>query len=112
MSTPTPGPWKFGLLDWSSDKRRHEVLEKPFDYVGPGHYQNPSVFGETDGKWTEVVGCDEYYVFSGKADVRLIVSAPDLLEVVRDIVSDCKGHINPGLYEAAEKALAKATGKV
>lgn len=42
-------------------------------------------------------------------DARLIAAAPDLFEVVRDIVSDCNGVINPGLYDLAATALAKAT---
>lgn len=43
------------------------------------------------------------------ANARLIAAAPELLEVVRDIVSDCNGVINPGLYDLAVAALSKAT---
>lgn len=44
-------------------------------------------------------------------DARLIAAAPDLLEVVRDIVSDCEGVINPGLYALAVAAKKKAEGE-
>lgn len=40
---------------------------------------NPSIYGAD----AEVVGCDEYYVFSNEADVRLICAAPDLLEACK-----------------------------
>jgi hypothetical protein len=68
----TPGPWRFGV----------DGDEKPFDYKGPGYYQNPSIFGPD---WQEVVGCEEYYVFSGPADARLIAAAPDLLEALKQV---------------------------
>lgn len=35
----------------------------------------------------------------------------ELLEIVRDIVSDCKGVVNPGFYKLASEALAKAEGR-
>lgn len=44
------------------------------------------------------------------ANSRLIAAAPDLLEVVKDIVSDCKGVVHPSLYDLAVKAIAKAEG--
>jgi hypothetical protein len=45
------------------------------------------------------------------ANARLISACPELFEVALDIISDCKGIVNPGLYSLAEKAIAKATGK-
>jgi len=45
-----------------------------------------------------------------EANARLIAAAPELLDVVLDIVSDCKGVINSGLYDLAVKAIAKARG--
>ena len=44
-------------------------------------------------------------------NARLIAAAPELLEVVLDILSDYKGIVNQGLYSLAEAAIAKATGK-
>jgi hypothetical protein len=67
----TPGPWMFGIR---GDKK---PIEKPFNYHGPGYYDNPSIFG-ADG--TEIAGCDEYMIFNKEEDIRLIAAAPDLLE--------------------------------
>lgn len=58
--------------------------------------------------------CDEqYYPWTpDKAeDWNLISAAPDMYEVICDIVFDCNGLIQPGLYELAVKALAKAEGR-
>jgi hypothetical protein len=105
----TPGPWMFGIR---GDKN---PIEKPFDYYGPGYYDNPVIFG-SDG--SEVAGCDEYMIFNTEADVRLIVAAPDLLEALQL----CEGNISSLLASAHPKvygewlrvvseAIAKATGE-
>lgn len=109
MIKHTPGPWMFGI------RGDEKPIEKPFDYCGPGFYDNPAIFG-SDG--TEVVGCDEYMIFNSEADVRLIAAAPDLL----DALQLCKGNISSMLASAHPKvygewlrvvseAIAKATGK-
>jgi hypothetical protein len=72
----TVGPWKFGVL--SDDGR---IIEKPFDYEGPGYYENPFVYG-ADGH--QVVGNGEYCVFYGAGNARLITTAPELLSAVRE----------------------------
>jgi hypothetical protein len=45
------------------------------DYKSGGYSQNPAIMG-ADGQ--HIVGCDEYDVFENKADIALILAAPDL----------------------------------
>lgn len=71
----SPAPWKFGVHGWD-ESGKQSFTEKPLSYSGPGYYENPSIFA-ADG--AEVVGCDEYDVFSGLDNKRLICAAPDLL---------------------------------
>ena len=101
----TPGPWIFGT-------RGDEMpIEKPFDYCGPGYYDNPAIFG-SDG--SEVAGCDEYMIFNNEADVRLIVAAPDLLDALQEIArtTDFWSQYPPEHpYGKARDAIAKATGQ-
>ena len=80
MNKHTKGPWHF-----AADARENgfERTEVPFDYRGSGFCGNPTIYG-ADGE--EVVGCDEYYVFSNEADVRLICAAPDLLEALIEMM--------------------------
>jgi hypothetical protein len=104
MSAHTPGPWRFGIRDCEA------FIEKPFDYTGPGYIENPSIFG-ADG--TEVVGCDEYMVFSGEADARLIAAAPDLLEAARKACQALLYADHPldrTIGAELEAVIAKATG--
>ncbi len=107
MSGHTPGPWIYGIM---GDKK---PIEKPFEYCGPGYYENPSIFG-VDG--TDVVGCDEYMVFNSPADACLITAAPDMLEALYSIEA-CRGPFvvtDSELAEAwdkVEKAIAKAIGE-
>ena len=109
MSKHTPGPWTFGLCEFSEDLLEFRVSEKPFDYRGPGYYDNPSIYG-ADGK--EVVGCDEYYAFSGPANARLIAAAPELLEALRDYVGGCTDDdcLMGETCRNARAAIAKAEG--
>ena len=81
----TPGPWMFGLHRYNDDSNQYEVLVKPFEYAGPGYYDNPAILA-ADG--TEIVGCDEYNVFSSPADTKLMVAAPQLLEALRLVMAD------------------------
>ena len=78
MSKHTAGPWVFGILSWGEGVTQ-EIEEKPFDYSGPGYYANPSIM---DKNGTEIVGCDEYNIFSSPENTRLMVAAPDLLEAL------------------------------
>ena len=109
MSKHTPGPWMFGI------RGDEKPIEKPFDYCGPGFYDNPAIFG-SDGN--EVVGCDEYMIFNSEADVRLIAAAPDLLEVLlwwqeqmRNDACDDMGKLLDAMSNKASAAIAKATGE-
>jgi hypothetical protein len=102
----------FGVEEWDDDAWRHKPVAKPFDYSGPGYYDNPFIFG-ADGK--EIVGCDEYMVFRNPADIRLLVAAPDLLNALHDCVSVMERElgglrvIQPELAKA-RAAIAKAEG--
>jgi hypothetical protein len=83
MSKHTPGPWMFGI------RGEEKPIEKPFDYSGPGYYENPGIFA-ADG--TEIVGCDEYMIFNSPGDARLLTAAPDLLKVLEE----CRNAIQGG----------------
>ena len=119
MNKHTKGPWHF-----AADARENgfERTKVPFDYKGSGFCGNPSIYG-ADGE--EVVGCDEYYVFSNEADVRLICAAPEMLEALQgalkalDSIGDemtvGERYTNAGQYlldalQPARSAIAKATG--
>jgi hypothetical protein len=109
----TPGPWTFGIRNYD-DECKLEFVEKPFDYKGPGFFDNPGIFG-ADG--TEVVGCDEYLIFNSPADARLIAAAPDLLEAAKTIMENLDGmegevtaDYHEGIIAPLRDAIAKATG--
>jgi hypothetical protein len=106
----TPGPWIFGIRNFDDDCKSGFV-EKPFDYVSPGYYDNAGIFG-IDG--TEIVGCDEYSIFNNPADARLIAAAPDLLEALKEMLDNhedaCTGY-GEGAAEKARAAITKATGE-
>jgi hypothetical protein len=107
----TPGPWIFGVRDFDDECKR-VFIEKPFDYKGPGFFDNPGIFG-ADG--TEVVGCDEYLIFNSPEDARLIAAAPDLLEALKDIVGFWDSIVPTDavnqMHINARAAIAKATGE-
>ena len=107
MNKHTPGPWVFGVGEWDDDARRRKPVAKPFDYSGPGYYDNPSIFG-ADGN--EIVGCDEYMVFRNPADIRLLVAAPDLLEALKNLEND-DGSIPAHAWALVQSAIAKAEGR-
>ena len=104
--THTKGPWFFGIRG-----DHYEPTEKPFNYKGSGFCFNPSIFAK-DG--TEIVGCDEYYIFNSEADARLIAAAPDLLEALQYLIDmDVAYQRGPKVEEAvqfARAAITKATG--
>ena len=74
MNNHTPGPWRFIADDQNEDQ------PVPYDYVGPGYFGNPQIVGANGEK---VVGCSEYYVFSGADDVELICAAPAMASALR-----------------------------
>jgi hypothetical protein len=111
MSTQhTPGPWIFGIRNYD-DECKLGFIEKPFEYKGPGFFDNPAIFGAGG---TEVVGCDEYLIFNSPEDARLIAAAPDLLEALKEMLDNhedaCTGY-GEGAAEKARAAIAKATGE-
>jgi hypothetical protein len=106
--THTKGPWFFGIR--GDD---YEPIEKPFNYKGSGFCENPIIFAK-DG--TEIVGCDEYYIFNSEADARLIAAAPDLLEALINLEDMTEryrqtGAPIPDAQKSARAAIAKATGE-
>lgn len=105
MSKHTPGPWMFGIRNYEDCTSK--PFEKPFDYVGPGYYENPGIFA-ADG--TEIVGCDEYSIFNSPEDARLLCAAPDLLDALKGLVD--LAHEAGFPCDKAEAAIAKATGEV
>jgi len=80
----SPAPWKFvaEVYNHDDDLQKQEV---PYDYRSRRFCFNPSI---VDAKGDEVVGCDEYYVFSTPENVRLMVHAPELLEALKDLLRD------------------------
>lgn len=96
-SSHTSGPW---LLN--ADAKLHE----------PGFYGTPNQPGEEEvytsiniGESVRLAG------FIRPADARLIAAAPDLLEVVRQVVT----HVNPQgpyseIFDSALAAITKAEG--
>jgi len=111
MNKHTPGPWVFGVEEWDDDARRRKPVAKPFDYSGPGYYDNPSIFGANGN---EIVGCDEYMVFRNPDDIRLLAAAPDLLEALKDTLQLLEvycGDFEEGTRKQARAAIAKAEGK-
>ena len=101
MSKHTPGPWRF-VADYVNDKE--ETSAVPYDYQGPGYCGNPRIVGLNGA---EVVGCGEYYVFNGAADVALLCAAPELLDTVKALVDthDCSDFATPPC-EHCDAALA------
>ena len=112
MSTHTPGPWVFGIRNYDEDCG---FTEKPFDYVGPGYYDNPGIFGPGG---VEVAGCDEYFIFNSPEDARLIAAAPDLLEALelcQSNISSLLASAHPKVYgewlTVVKDAIVKAKGE-
>jgi hypothetical protein len=112
MNKHTPGPWFFGVEGWDDDARRRKPVAKPLDYCGPGYYDNPSIFG-ANGE--EIVGCDEYMVFKNPDDIRLLVAAPDLLAVCKELAESAaywsEYDVPLGIVDRLNAAIAKAEGK-
>jgi hypothetical protein len=112
MNKHTPGPWIFGVEEWDYDASRRKPVAKPFDYSGPGYYDNPSIFG-ADGN--EIVGCDQYMVFRNPADIRLLVAAPELLSVCKELAASAAYwsdyDVPLGIVDRLNAAIAKAEGK-
>ena len=98
----TAGPWVVATTDDACDM---------YDVDGIGIYAAKDLAAVDAGECGSALAyvSDNWGEF--KANAALMASAPELVEVVRDIVADCKGHINPGLYDLAVAALAKAEGK-
>lgn len=101
MNTRTKGPWRFVA----------NGVEVPPSYSGPGYYDNPSIV-DTSGE--HVVGCDEYDVFTcgnkREDNIRLILTAPELLEALEKLVTDVDMRMCLVPLEHARAAIAKAKG--
>ena len=102
----TPGPWKFGLMDWDNNGDLI-LIEKPFDYDGGGHTNNPYILGPNN---EEVAGNDEYYVFSNEHDARLICAAPEMLDELIYLYSVLKEYAKDDDAKKVANIIEKATG--
>lgn len=84
----TPGPYKFGLSDYD-DTYQQVIIEKSFDYRGPGYCENPSIFGANGER---VVGCDEYYIFGSPNDAEYIAAAnPETILHILAVIEEMAG---------------------
>ena len=97
-SQHTPGPWNI----------RGDAYQIVANYDADTH----------EGSWREHydVICtfeDEFGepALEARANARLIAAAPDLLALVREVLSDELASLAPGTIERAEAAIAKATGR-
>jgi hypothetical protein len=105
----SPAPWKFVAekYDANDDLQKQEV---PYDYRTSSFCYNPYI---VDAEGNEVVGCDEYCVFSTPENVRLMVHAPELLEALKALVAcidETRGMNAWNALEQANKAISKAEG--
>ena len=111
----TPGPWRFVADGEMDDDCNTPRIPVPFDFTGPGYYNNPSIEGP--GGET-VVGCGEYMVFgphfncdkgTRAANVALMCAAPDLLNLLTaaDRLEELTGE-NLAVYARTFAALARA----
>lgn len=89
----TPGPWFItGDMTLYVESR-----------VGGGLIQEVAACGPT--------GADGGYGPQQQANARLIAAAPDMLQALQAFVENSSVHVNaPNECEAAENAIAKATG--
>ena len=105
--TPTPGPWY--VEDMRDFKRENPQWGQPA-YEHGGYM----VFSP-DCDSHPVADCSGNHTCRDEeeceANAHLISAAHELLAVVMGIVTDCKDSINPGLYELAVEAIAKAEGR-
>lgn len=92
----TPGPWRF---------TNDDGVEVPFTYRSKGYYDNPQIIG-ANGE--TVVGCGEYYIFSGPEDARLIAAAPDLLAACKAALEKGDDYVSMNMLK---DAIAKAEGR-
>lgn len=104
------GPWRFGVLNqFDEDLGYHVFAAKPFEYNSGGLSGNPAI---VDSEGEEVVGCNEYDVFGRIETRRLLTTAPELFDALRELLNawdDCQ---NPedGVACDARAAIAKALG--
>lgn len=77
-TSPVFKPWKFGTREWINNE--YQIIERPYDYEIEGYGGAPSIY-DSDGN--QLVGCDEYYIFSGPEIVELIVGIPDMMNEIQ-----------------------------
>ncbi len=91
----TPGPWKH---------------VEP--YIDPGHGRN--IVQDNGDRQGLYLGSVDYYIPAGPANARLVASAPELLEAVKNLLcyveADADDEQERLDYKQAKAALDKATG--
>lgn len=101
MSARTPGPWKVCEHSWSETSILAESFDHAICCLDINHATEESQ--EADAALMA-------------ANARLIAAAPELLEALREMVAMCATFDEDpdrqtAAFEAAEKAIAKATGE-
>ena len=80
----SPAPWTF-VAEFYDEDGDVCFKEMPYDYRSGRFVDNPYIH---DANGNMVAGCDEYYAFSKPENVRLMVHAPELLDVLKDLLRD------------------------
>jgi hypothetical protein len=107
MSQHTPGPWE---IQWEND-----WCKESQDYI-PGNKYAKYIRVPGDGEMEDrdsICGiceaCQHGCGLISAPDARLIASAPDLLKILKEVLS--KDLLNGAMLKSARAAIAKATGE-
>lgn len=111
----TPGPW---IIEWEYCECGGEYpcghSDYPHSIVAPnkrvkvGRYEQPFVVVSLLESYN---GEGNYDEAESDANARLIVAAPDLLEILERIVQDDLSDMRKSLYDKALATIAKARGE-
>lgn len=106
-------PWKFANLNVWDDELCDTIpfVEVPFDYksTAEGYNGNPSI---VDCNGDEVVGCNEYNVFSSVESIRLLTLSPEVLQGLENLLEAYEEFQNPedGVAQDAREIIKKVRG--
>lgn len=107
----TPGPWKYGTMNYPATSNEKVLTELPLDYTPPWDGDEPIVWS-VDG--TPIIsGVGEWVGLCVEAeDLALILAAPDMYEALSNLVNkipDDKVKLHD--FIMATNALRKARGE-